>query len=100
MKWIPWGTLEGRQVLWLMAKSEEGTSRDALMAPKGQLCNLIHENVDSQPSLQLIATIWMAKLPPQSTQDSPPRAPSCLISLQVWAKAGPERFPNPKCQTH
>lgn len=35
MKWIPWGTLEGRQVLWLMAKREEGTSRDALMAAKG-----------------------------------------------------------------
>lgn len=100
VKWIPWGTLEGRQVLWLMAKSEEGTSREALMAPKEQLCNLVHENVNSQPSLQLMATMWTAKLPSQSTQYLPPRAPSCLISLQIWIKAGPERLPSPKFQTH
>jgi len=35
VKWIPRGPLEERQVLWLMAKSEERTSRDALIAPKG-----------------------------------------------------------------
>lgn len=44
----------------------------------------MHEDVDSQLSLPLVAIMWMAKLPTYSTEYLPPSAPFGLISLQAW----------------
>lgn len=46
----------------------------------------MHEDVNSQLSLPLVAIMWMAKLPTYSTEYLPPSAPFGLISLQAWTE--------------